>query len=70
MDQFATWICSTVCQVVALLGAHTLGSMHPTNSGYAGVWVIPEANMFNNKFYQNMFDDRIRWSPNVRLCVD
>jgi hypothetical protein len=49
----------------ALMGAHTLGGAEPENSGHEGDFVEEEANRFNNKFYQNMFDKEVAWNQVV-----
>ncbi len=38
-------------QVVALMGAHTLGSMKKVNSGYAGPWKVGGGAKYSNIFY-------------------
>ncbi len=63
---FDTWFSFSKRQVVALMGAHTLGSAKRANSGYAGVWVDGEAREFDNRFYTIMTDDAVTWT-NVDL---
>ena len=38
-------------QVVALMGAHSLGDTNPENSGFNGPWVL-EQDVFDNEFFQ------------------
>eukprot|EP00754_Rhynchopus_humris_P035167 Rhum_TRINITY_DN16733_c0_g1::Rhum_TRINITY_DN16733_c0_g1_i1::g.164227::m.164227/K00428/E1.11.1.5; cytochrome c peroxidase len=45
----------TMTDYVALLGAHTVGSMHLPRSGYSGSWTAtPRA--FNNEYYKNLLE--------------
>ena len=46
----------TMRDVVALMGAHTLGRTEPANSGYDGPWVNQDA-VFNNQYYDDMIND-------------
>ena len=39
-------------EVVALMGAHTLGGCDAVDSGYRGMWVLNEAIYLNTKYYQ------------------
>ena len=39
-------------EVVALMGAHTLGEANKANSGYSGPWVKGEKYYFNNNYYK------------------
>jgi len=50
-------------EVVALMGAHTLGGAKDENSGFLGEWVaVPGENVrFNNKFYKQTIDPDVKW---------
>jgi len=48
-------------ETVALMGAHTLGQMHPENSGHNGMWTPSETTSFNNKFFKNLVDPSITY---------
>ena len=49
----------TMTDYVALLGAHTVGSMHLPQSGYSGSWTgTPRA--FNNEYYKNLLE--VTWN--------
>ncbi len=43
-------------EVVALMGAHTLGRTWSEDSNYTGPWVAFNNKNFTNEFYQNMLD--------------
>ena len=45
---------------VALSGVHTIGSMHPENSGYQGQW-SESPGTFNNDYYIKMVQNG--WGP-------
>jgi len=38
-------------ETIALMGAHTLGSMKEENSGFKGAWTTGETNWLNNNYY-------------------
>ncbi|KAJ3100579.1 heme peroxidase [Phlyctochytrium bullatum] len=40
-------------EIVALLGAHSLGRMHPERSGHEGPWVL-DPTRFNNSYYTEL----------------
>ena len=48
------------------MGAHTLGGALKANSGYIGVWVAGERNLFNNNFYVSLIGDGINYENQVR----
>jgi hypothetical protein len=48
-------------QVVALMGAHSLGGAHLSNSGYQGKWSDPQNVGFNELYYRNMINPRNKW---------
>ena len=50
-------------QVVALIGAHTLGKASPENSGFQGPW-SPPTNRFDNAFYRTLMAAPSGWSQN------
>ena len=50
MDVFRDGMGMTEKQVVALIGAHTLGMTSPRNSGFQGPWA-PPTNRLDNGFY-------------------
>jgi len=49
-------------EVVALMGAHTLGGGMPQHSGHIGVFVEGESTWFNNKYFKIMLDQEVDWS--------
>jgi len=49
-------------EVVALLGAHTLGRTWSDNSGYTGPWVKFNNQYFDNTFYKNMINKDLKYS--------
>ena len=56
-DVFQKTMNMTVRQVVAIIGAHTLGAAAINRSGFRGPWVLRQ-NVFDNEFYRQL------WSPN------
>ena len=44
-------------EVVALMGAHTLGKLDQSNSFFKYFWARGEHSYFNNQFYKNMVDE-------------
>jgi len=53
-------------QVVAILGAHSLGNAEVRNSGHRGSWTPLEENVFNVTYFQNMATKDIKWINKVR----
>ena len=43
-------------EIVAIMGAHSLGRTWPDNSGFRGPWVAFNNKVFSNTYYQNMLD--------------
>lgn len=60
MDVFGDGMGMTERQVVALVGAHTMGMATPKNSGFQGPWKLP-ANSFDNGFYRVLISDGSGW---------
>ena len=56
MQVFRDGMGMTERQVVALIGAHTLGRTTPQNSGFQGPWTQPE-NRLDNGFYQSLVNE-------------
>ena len=57
-------------EVVALMGAHTLGGCDPDNSGYDGPWIAGDQGLdgtrtWDNTYYQIMIDSGVTWSTRV-----
>ena len=52
-------------QVVAILGAHTLGKAKLENTGHAGFWTPSEADVFNVTYYENMATKKLKWENTV-----
>lgn len=59
MTYFDTHFGFTENEVVALMGAHTLGGAARANSGYAGVWTAGAGREFNTKYYSMIVDDKV-----------
>lgn len=51
-------------QVVALIGAHTMGMTSPQNSGFQGPWA-PPTNVFDNSFFRTLMANDSAWRQNV-----
>ena len=51
------------------MGAHTFGGANATFSGYAGMWVIGEAFMFNTKYYEMILDSSITFTNTVSFKI-
>ena len=50
----------TVRQVVALIGAHTMGMATPRNSGFQGPWA-PPTTRFDNAFFRTLVSNNSAW---------
>lgn len=48
-------------EVVAILGAHTLGNSEIRNTGHRGSWTPLEEDVFNVTYYQNMATKPLKW---------
>jgi len=48
-------------EVTAVMGAHTLGGADE-DSGYKGVWVVGEANLFNPNYYKLLLGDTVSYT--------
>ena len=59
MEVFRDGMNMTERQVVALIGAHTLGRTTPQNSGFQGPWAQPE-NRLDNGFYRSLVNENWR----------
>ena len=59
MQVFRDGMNMTERQVVALIGAHTLGRTTPQNSGFQGPWAQPE-NRLDNGFYRSLVNENWR----------
>jgi len=55
------------CQVVALMGAHSIGGAFLFNSGYSGKWTGIQNRGFSEIYYKNMINPSLSWT-NV-VCV-
>lgn len=52
--------------VASILGAHTLGSAKPENSGYDGFWSdAANSGIFNNNYYKSLLAKG--WSPDYAV---
>jgi len=49
-------------QVVALMGAHTVGRNRQGQSGYNGEFVVDGTSTLDNQYYVDMLDDSVTWS--------
>jgi cytochrome c peroxidase len=47
-------------EIVALLGAHSMGRCHTDRSGFWGPWTFAE-NSFSNEYFRLLLEER--WSP-------
>ena len=54
----------TAAEMVAILGAHTLGRAVVQDSGFAGPWV-PADNVLNNDYYRTLSDNTLPWAQAV-----
>lgn len=61
MGFFATEFGFDANETVALMGAHTLGKASSGNSGFSGVWINGEGDMFNNEYYKRLVDSDLDW---------
>jgi hypothetical protein len=43
-------------EIIALMGAHTLGQNFPQNSGHRGPWVSQKNQVFTNQYFINLLD--------------
>ena len=59
MQVFRDGMNMTERQVVALIGAHTLGRTTPQNSGFQGPWAQPESRL-DNGFYRSLVNENWR----------
>lgn len=50
-------------EIVALIGAHSLGKTHLKNSGFEGPWGAA-TNVFSNEFYRNLLNDKWKLEKN------
>lgn len=62
MEVFKDGMGMTERQVVALIGAHTMGMTSPQNSGFQGPWA-PPTNRFDNAFFRSLAGDNA-WRQN------
>ena len=60
MEVFRDGMGLTERQVVALIGAHTMGMATPRNSGFQGPWA-PPTNRFDNAFYRTLVSNNSAW---------
>ena len=60
LDVFEGQMNMSVRQVVAILGAHTLGDAGVARSGFRGPWV-PQTTVFNNMFYRQLRNPNNDW---------
>jgi len=52
-------------EVIALMGAHTLGRNWPINSGHRGPWVSFNNIVFTNQYYKNMLNKDLKYKVEV-----
>ncbi len=60
MEIFRNGMGMTERQVVALIGAHTMGMTTPRNSGFQGPWA-PPTNRFDNAFFRTLVSNNSEW---------
>ena len=60
LNVFGAGMGMTERQVVALVGAHTMGMATPKNSGFQGPWAFP-TNSFDNGFYRLLVSEASGW---------
>ena len=60
MEVFRDGVGMTERQVVALLGAHTVGMAMPKNSGFQGPWTSP-TDSFDNAFFRTLVANASGW---------
>ena len=66
MEVFRDGMGMTERQVVALMGAHSLGSGTPDNSGFLGPWA-PPASSLDNGFYMQLVNLNNRWGQETLM---
>ena len=60
MEIFRDGMGMTERQVVALIGAHTMGMATPRNSGFQGPWA-PPTDRFDNAFFRTLVSNNSEW---------
>ena len=61
-DYFSQVFGLTTDQIVALIGAHTVGTTSEENSGHNGPWLpAPDTRTFDNKFYSMMINNSVTY---------
>ena len=60
MEIFRDGMGLTERQVVALIGAHTMGMTTPGNSGFQGPWA-PPTDRFDNAFFRTLVSNNSQW---------
>ena len=60
MEIFRDGVGMTERQVVALIGAHTMGMTTPRNSGFQGPWSLPTIR-FDNAFFRTLVSNYSEW---------
>ena len=60
MEIFRDGMGMTERQIVALIGAHTMGMATPRNSGFQGPWA-PPTNRFDNAFFRTLSANGSEW---------
>ena len=60
MEIFQDGMGMTERQVVALIGAHTMGMTTPRNSGFQGPWA-PPTDRFDNAFFRTLVANNSEW---------
>ena len=63
MEVFRDGMGMTERQVVALIGAHTMGMTSPQNSGFQGPWA-PPTDVFGNAFFRTLMANNSAWRQN------
>ena len=64
LEFFGTGMNMRVREVVALIGAHTLGSANVQHSGFVGSWA-PPTDRFDNSFYRALNNSNNMWFQRV-----
>merc|ERR1711997_123206 len=61
IDYFSDHFSMNETEVLALMGAHTLGNANRDDSGYSGSWTVDKPQYFNTGFYRLLVNTSLTW---------